>query len=369
MWFIGIQLFGPDERDAEAKPENIIYSGTFTWEKSDGSSEKISVPGHYDVSPEETMVITTTLPEDFRENTLAIRSSLQDISFYINGELRTKYDTSGHRIFGKNSSSRYVFCATSPEDAGKELRIEIKTHTEKYSGVVNAVYCGDKFDIWEYIYSCYGFETILAFFILFTGIFTIIFSLALGIVYQTKFDMEYLGWCLVLGSIWMLGESKFRQLLVPNSTLLGGLCFVIIMLCPLLVLFYADTIQRGRHRKLYLYIEFISLLNFCVNTILHLTGIADYIETLPVDHGILAIALCAIWATFIYDIKNKITDKNYLVMIGLIIMIIAVAIEAVSSYTTVSLWYYPGNWYDHPAVYKYPANHTVYSPNRSTKAA
>ena len=27
MWFIGIQLFGPDERDAGAKPENIIYSG------------------------------------------------------------------------------------------------------------------------------------------------------------------------------------------------------------------------------------------------------------------------------------------------------------------------------------------------------
>lgn len=66
MWFIGIQLFGPDERDAGAKPENIIYSG-----------------------------------------------------------------------------------------------------------VVNAVYCGDKFEIWEYIYSCYGFETILAFFILFSGIFTI----------------------------------------------------------------------------------------------------------------------------------------------------------------------------------------------------
>ena len=138
------------------------------------------------------MVITTTLPEDFRESTLAIRSSLQDISFYINGELRTKYDTSGHRIFGKNSSSRYVFCATSPEDAGKELRIEIKTHTGKYSGVVNAVYCGDKFEIWEYIFSCYGFETILAFFILFTGIFMIIFSIALEIVYQTKFDMEYL---------------------------------------------------------------------------------------------------------------------------------------------------------------------------------
>lgn len=115
MWFIGIQLFGPDERDAGAKPENIIYSGTFTWKKPDGSSEKISVPGHYDVSPEESMVITTTLPEDFRESTLAIRSSLQNISFYINGELRTKYDTSGHRIFGKAKTNRTDFSAINAD--------------------------------------------------------------------------------------------------------------------------------------------------------------------------------------------------------------------------------------------------------------
>ena len=32
-------------------------------------------------------------------------------------------------------------CPTSAADAGKEVRIELRTNTDKYSGVVNEVYC------------------------------------------------------------------------------------------------------------------------------------------------------------------------------------------------------------------------------------
>ena len=56
--------------------------------------------------------------------------------------------------------------------------------------------------------------------------------------------MEYLGWCMVMGAIWMLGESKMRQLLVPNASALGSLCFVMILLSPLPIILYADSIQK-----------------------------------------------------------------------------------------------------------------------------
>ena len=55
--------------------------------------------------------------------------------------LRAGYDTSHTRLVGKNSASSYVFCPTSAADAGKEVRIELRTNTDKYSGVVNEVYC------------------------------------------------------------------------------------------------------------------------------------------------------------------------------------------------------------------------------------
>ena len=55
----------------------------------------------YDLPVGETMVLTTRLPEDYHENTMAIRSSLQDVKFYINGTLRASYNTSETRLAGK----------------------------------------------------------------------------------------------------------------------------------------------------------------------------------------------------------------------------------------------------------------------------
>lgn len=152
LCIIALQFFGQNERDGNTTEKNLIYQGTFTWQKSDGSSEKISVPGQYDVKAKDTMTILTRLPEDYHENTLAIRSSLQSVRFYVDGELRMEYDTSGTRLVGKNSASCYVFCPTSEDDAGKEVRIELTTNTAKYSGVVNTVYCGDEAAIWGYLF-------------------------------------------------------------------------------------------------------------------------------------------------------------------------------------------------------------------------
>lgn len=217
-WFLFMQFFGADERSQEMSSGPVIYSGTFIWQKSDGTSEKITVPGKYKVPAGETMVLISQLPDTLQETDIAIRSSLQDVNVYINNELRTSYSTRETRLAGKNSASRYIFCPVSSSDAGKQLRIELTTYTSNYSGVVNTIYCGNKSDIWLSIFAEYGLSTGIAFFILFSGIISILFSFALGMVYKKRFDMEYLGWCMVMGAIWMLGESKMRQLLVPNAS-------------------------------------------------------------------------------------------------------------------------------------------------------
>ena len=152
-WFIFMQFFGADERTVSGNSPSLLYPGTFTWEKSDGTTEEITVPGSYDVPAGETMVITSTLSADFDASSIAIRSSLQDVNIYINGTLREQYSTSKTRLIGKNSASRFIFCSTSHEDAGKELRIELTTYTSNYSGVVNQIFCGDKADIWQLIFN------------------------------------------------------------------------------------------------------------------------------------------------------------------------------------------------------------------------
>ena len=336
-WFVFMQLFGADERAFDNSSSSVFYSGTFTWKKSYGTTQKISVPGTYNVPAGETMVITTILPKDFDASTIAIRSSLQDVNFYVDGSLRVQYTTRDTRLVGKNSASRYIFCPTSQNDAGKELRIELTTYTSNYSGIVNQVFCGDKADIWQEIYSHYGSATYIAIFILLAGLISILFSLTFEIVYHTHFDMEYLSWCMVMGAIWMLGESKFRQVLVPNASALGSLCFVMILLGPIPLLLYADNVQNGLHRQLYRWIIGITLLNFMISSVLTVTNVADYIETLPVGQLIL---IGTFFMIFIHLCMYTRTNKNrsdHILLLGLLISMVCVSAESISVYFVTSL--------------------------------
>lgn len=151
-WFLCMQFFGANEQENDVQSQSPVYTGTFYWEKEDGSKQKINLPGNYEIKPGHTMILSTTLSEDYDATSFAIRSSLQDVKFYVGDELRTEYSTKDTRLAGKNSASRYIFCPTTYRDAGKTLRIELTTYTSNYSGVVNEIYCGSQAEIWQYIY-------------------------------------------------------------------------------------------------------------------------------------------------------------------------------------------------------------------------
>lgn len=335
--FVCVQIFYPSEREPESGKDALIYEGMLTWEKGDGTKEQITVPGDYENPPGQTMVIKMMLPYDYDDNTIAIRASQQSVRFYIDNELRSEYDTKNSRIFGSNSASRYVFCKTFQKDAGKELCIELLSNSKKYSGVVNQIYMGDKLDIWNYIAGIYGGELVIAFFILFSGIITIIFSGALSIAYMSKINLEYLGWCMVFGAVWMLGESKLRQLFISNVSGLASLCFVVVMLCPIPILFYVDSVQKGEYHKLFEIIECIAVVNLGVSSFLQFAEIADYLDTLFISHLIMVIAFVAVFITFFLDYRKGRIKEYLLIVIGLMIAMVLACVEVISVYFVVSI--------------------------------
>ena len=330
------QSIYPSERETVTE-ESITYTGTFYRVLADGTKEEIPVPGKCDVPAGEPLVIRSVLPQDYHENTIAIRSSLENVRIYIGGELRAVYDTENTRPFGKNSASGYVFCETSGEDAGQEVRIELQSFTDKYSGVVNTVYCGGKSDIWAYMFHCYFMVTLIACAMLFAGLVVLIISLVLDIIYKTRFDLEYLGWCMLLGAVWMLGESKLRQLFVSNASILSNMCFFVVMLCPVPIMFYIDSVQQGRYRKAYHVAECITCVNFVLCTALQLLNIADFISTMFLSHLVIAGTFLTIFITICRDLIQG-TAKHYkLPLIGLVAAMIAVLLEVTAVYRVVSL--------------------------------
>ena len=78
-WFLCMQFFGANEQGNDVQSQSPVYTGTFYWEKEDGSKQKINLPGNYEIKPGHTMILSTTLSEDYDATSFAIRSSLQDV--------------------------------------------------------------------------------------------------------------------------------------------------------------------------------------------------------------------------------------------------------------------------------------------------
>lgn len=64
-WFLCMQFFGANEQENDVQSQSPVYTGTFYWEKEDGSKQKINLPGSYEIKPGHTMILSTTLPEDY----------------------------------------------------------------------------------------------------------------------------------------------------------------------------------------------------------------------------------------------------------------------------------------------------------------
>ena len=56
FWFIAAQLLGNSEQSSGMSQADYVYQGQILWEKPDGGSEPITIPGKYDVAENETMV-------------------------------------------------------------------------------------------------------------------------------------------------------------------------------------------------------------------------------------------------------------------------------------------------------------------------
>lgn len=74
------------------------------------------------------------------------------------------------------------------------------------------------------------------------------------------------------------------------------------------------------------------MVNFAVCTILTAAGIADYIETMPVSHGILAITVTTIFVHLFQYIRTEKNKADRLLLVGLLTAILCIAVETTSAY-------------------------------------
>ena len=325
-------FFSTEVSSDRLKEADLLADVDFFWVKDDGSRESVNLPDKLSVRLGETVVLEGTLPDTFQESAIIVRASQQDMRIYIAGKLRVDYNTRNSRPLGSQSASRYVVCKTGAEDAGKTIRIETCSEATDYVGLVNQVYACDLYEFWRYIFGIYGSDALAGGIIILIGLLTACISIMLSISFKSRFDLEFVGWVIFMAGVWLLCESKVRQLLAPNASVVSDLCFLTVMVAPYPFLIYVNEIQEHRYCKYYQIMEGVLLTNFFAQLLLQVLDIADYIDMFAVSQLVMGLAFALAIGTFLLDFKKKLLSEYKEICIGLMILMGTVVIEIVSTY-------------------------------------
>lgn len=337
LYFVLGELFlSPDVPDNGYRCKE--FTADWTWVKQDGTRIPIEVPGRCDAKRNESITIETTLPENLEKNTyLCFRSSKQEMQIYVGDSLRQQYSTKGTRLFGRTSAAAYVFLELDPSDGGKTLTLKTKTDSS-YSGIFYTVYYGDKMGIWHFLFKQYGSELVVAFLTLILGIISIVGSIALRICYHRKVELEYLSWGVFLVAVWLIANSKFRQLLFPNISIISDMSFYMIMLVSFPFLLYMNGIQKERYQRLYVFTGVIAVLDFVLCTILHVTGQRDFGDTFIIMALVCFLSIFSMGITIFIDMFRGYIKEYRLTAIGILGASLAAGVQIVMYFQRTTLF-------------------------------
>ena len=290
------------------------------WEQvyPDGSRIPVEIPGQCEVVQDHEATIETILPEDLEHNTfLRFWSQRQDMEIYVDGELRQEYTTRYTRLFGKTSSAALVFFELKPEDSGKQLTVSTSSDSA-YAGVWRTVYIGDRLGIWMETFHKYGAEVVVAFLVLVLSVISILVSRVLRFYYHKKMDLEYLGWTVLLASVWLISNSVFRQVFFRNISVASDITFYCIMLMPIPFLIYMNSIQQRRYQRIYVIIGWIAAANLLGCTILQVGNWKDFTDTILYIEAVDVLTIVVAWITMILDLYRRKIREYLWIAVGIL---------------------------------------------------
>ena len=331
LYLIFGEIFLPREvefDDSQAK----VYDESWVWLKPDGTSEQVEVPNRFAVEKGTPVVLETVLPDYVCQNTyIGIRSTRQEMQIYIDGELRTEFTTKDTRLFGVYNPVAYVFIPVGSEDAGKVMRVSAAS-TSTYSGVMSEVYYGDYTSLWILYVRENFIPVVLALFLLLFSVIIIIFSIISRIIIKRYIEIEHLGWAGLMLAVWMLCESRLRQLIFPNISVASDVSFIAATLMIFPFCGYYNSVQKFRYRKMYYAVYTVILSIFLVNCTLHILGIKDFSDTMFITHGCILLGFLTVGLGMFRDFRRKKLGEYRLVFVGYCVLLAAGADEIVRIY-------------------------------------
>lgn len=282
---------------------------------TDGTRRPFSVPG----KTNKDIFLETTLPEyiDRDVNVLCFRGT--DMLIYIGNELRSEYLIDDNPLLGDRSAECYVMVPLYPEDAGKSLRVRYSYN----SGMIYDIYMGTGLGIVARLFSLYGAEVIVGIVILALGIICYIAAIIYRYINKKYLEMQHLSIGVILGSIWVLSNSVFRQFYARNISVMSDTPYLMVILLPIPFLIFINSLQDERHSRILTIAAVLNTADFFVCIALLIIAKIPLIKSFTLAAICCLISIVIMTYTILYDTVHKLVGSYRFIAIGFLFLAVA----------------------------------------------
>lgn len=293
----------------------------------------VSLPYDLNLAANTPYQISTILPElGHEKNTLLLRSSMQDMNIYLDGTLIYQHIKPEILSIVTPPASLWT-TVTLPDDySGKELKIEMSTPIESFSGVINPIKLDAKdvllFDLVKNQLFGLGIFSIL----FLAGIILTVISFFIKVNQDSR--ILYLGLLATCTSLWILAETRLLQFFVGNRFILGSLAYLMV---PLMAIYFALYIREAvllqtKHKKVITLFVIIMQTFTIVSVVLQITGVQAFIQSMY--YGLMVISVGAIIGAYfmIVEIRDYQNNTAKKLMKFTIVLFISLILEIGSFY-------------------------------------
>lgn len=329
--FFVIALFG-EKRTGEAYIGDFDTT-TFNENWSIVQGEKtylVTLPTSLDDCQDTTILMKNTLPAYVNTGMrLCMRSALQEISFYIDGELRESYVGDNFPYVGEHLPSSYIMVDLTSEDAGKEISVHVKISDRSK---LNEISIGYGNNAWFSLLLENLPVVVAAIILIIVGTVAVLFYFLLKNRMHFTGAICYLGQIMVIVGLWILSESHIRQLLFESPSYSSIFAYLLLEVLGGFVAMYFDEVQRHKYQKAYLVVEVLVFGQLTLNIILAITGIAEFYHTIIFSHIWLFIGFFVFIVAIFKDIKTGQVQKYSITALGMVIFLVFCAFEMLGYY-------------------------------------
>ncbi len=348
-WFIGCIMvlialsiassFISSEKDMLLKYDETALTKLSTWTlESDTMSAQIDMdyftPQDTNFNPYSLTSIISTA--DYKKPSIMIESMHQSFTISVNSEIIYEFGQDKSTFFSSPTGGIWHVVDLPYNQELSTIKIDIIPSDDKTSIGLRDIYLAENSEAILFLVNKNAIKLLISSIILIIGFTLLVAQAFISKGLKNNNLILYLAFLSIIIAVWLLSECNLLQFIFGNTFILGNLPYWSIQLLLIPFIFYVDSMYKPSHKSLAKYFYFAFIINFIVATILHITGIVYYYNTLWIVHMIMI-------ATFIYFIFSLIYEATAKKNKDSIILLLQISFLILSALAELAVFYFGDN--------------------------